>query len=188
MATEVQIALQPQAGQDPAAALAAAAAKLARSTLAALIQQAGEPVTGKVLPPPANLPSGFAQVAVAHQVLTLKLSTPLPVGTSVRIDVQPAPSGPPAVTVQAWPKVTPPQAPPTSPQATQPPLPTAQPHEKTNTAPRQATPVQPAPTTVATTRATTSPLAAGPTTPAPAPQVAATAVPPRPTPSSPPQS
>lgn len=103
MATEVQIALQPQAGQDPAAALTAAAAKLARSSLEMLVQQAGQPITGKIVPPTPNLPAGFSQVAVADMVLTLKLSTPLPVGTPVRIDVQQSQTGQPAVTVQPMP-------------------------------------------------------------------------------------
>ena len=104
MATEVQIALQPQAGQDPAAVLTAAAAKLARTSLEMLVQQAGQPITGKIVPPPANLPSGFSQVTVADMVLTLKLSTSLPAGTPVRIDVQQTPAGPPAVTVQPMPQ------------------------------------------------------------------------------------
>src|SRR6218665_2199018 len=97
--TEVQIALQPTAGQDPAAALTAAAAKLARQSLEMLVQQAGQPLTGKIVPPPPHLPAGMAQIAVGDMVLTLKLSTPLPPGTPVRIDVQQTPNGQPAVVV-----------------------------------------------------------------------------------------
>lgn len=100
VATEVQIALQPQAGSDPAAALTAAAAKLARQSLEMLVQQAGQPLAGKIVPPPPNLQAGMAQIAVADMVLTLKLSTPLPPGTPVRIDVQQTPGGQPAVVVQ----------------------------------------------------------------------------------------
>ncbi len=103
MTTEVQIALQPTAGQDPASTLTAAAAKLARQSLEMLVQQAGQPLTGKIVPPPPNLPAGMAQIAVADMVLTLKLSTPLPPGTPVRIDVQQMPNGQAAVVVQPAP-------------------------------------------------------------------------------------
>lgn len=109
MVTEVQIALQPTAGQDPAAALTAAAAKLARQSLEMLVQQAGQPLSGKIVPPPPNLPAGMAQIAVADMVLTLKLSSPLPPGTPVRIDVQPSATGQPTVVVQTAPAQ--PQAP-----------------------------------------------------------------------------
>src|SRR5690606_41738892 len=111
VATEVQIALQPLAGQDPAAALTAAAAKLARQSLEMLVQQAGQPLAGRIVPPPPNLPAGMAQVAVADLVLTLKLSTPLPPGTPVRIDLQQSPGGQPAIVVQPAPANTPHPAP-----------------------------------------------------------------------------
>jgi len=107
VATEVQIALQLQAGQDPAAALTAAAAKLARQSLELLVQQAGQPLTGRIVPPPPNFPPGLAQIAVADMILTLKLSTPLPPGTPVRIDVQQGANGQPAVVVQPAPAGSP---------------------------------------------------------------------------------
>lgn len=104
LASEVQIALQPTAGQDPAAAIAAAATRLVRLSMDMLVQQVGQSMAGKVLAAPPNFPAGLAQIAVADQVLTLKLSSPLPVGTAVRIDVQPSTAGnSPTIQVQPQP-------------------------------------------------------------------------------------
>lgn len=151
--TEVQIALQPTAGQDPAAALTAAAAKLARQSLEMLVQQAGQPLTGKIVPPPPNLPAGMAQIAVADMVLTLKLSTPLPAGTSVRIDVQQTPNGQPAVVVQPAPTNAPqPNLPaPPMPNSPAPNMPMPAPQTASVPAPQPQVAPQPQPAQQATT-------------------------------------
>jgi hypothetical protein len=193
--TEVQIALQPQAGSDPAAALTAAAAKLARQSLEMLVQQAGQPLTGKIVPPPPNLPAGMAQIAVADMVLTLKLSTPLPPGTPVRIDVQQTPGGQPAVVVQPTPANVPQPSMPAPAMPSNPapnlPLPTAaQPAPQPQVAPQppaaqQAAMVQtavqgqaPAVVTAPQSRpAPTTPQPASTSTPAPASTQAASPMP-----------
>ncbi|MFY8032651.1 MAG: hypothetical protein ACOVO5_12535, partial [Devosia sp.] len=73
MAADMQIALQPQAGQDPAAAVAAAATRLVRLSMEMLAQQVGQSLAGKVLAAPPNFPAALTQIAVADQIVTLKL-------------------------------------------------------------------------------------------------------------------
>ncbi len=184
VATEVQIALQPQAGQDPAAALTAAAAKLARQSLEMLVQQAGQPLTGKIVPPPPNLPAGMAQIAVADMVLTLKLSTPLPVGTPVRIDVQQTANGQPAVVVQPAPVNVPqstvpapamPNMPAPAPSIALPPAQTAAPVPQPQVALQTPVAQQAAMTQTAARAQTTAVVTAPqPRSPAPAPQTSET--------------
>lgn len=187
MATDVQIALQPQAGQDPAAALTAAAVKLVRASLELLIQQAGQAMTGKIMAPPPGLPPGLSQISVADQVLTLKLSAPLPAGTPVRIDVQQTAGGQPAVTVQRVltpqpapaPTVPPPPSPlPLPAAAAQPPqvqAPQPTPPQTAPTPPATAPTPTPAPVTpqLPVTSAASRPVPSAPIAPAPWPPVAA---------------
>lgn len=199
MASEVQIALQPPAGQDPAAALAAAATRLVRLSMDMLVQQVGQSMAGKVLAAPPNFPAGLAQIAVADQVLTLKLSSPLPVGTAVRIDVQPGAAGnSPTIQVQPQPSgpIPPPLAGPiraplpvapasAAPQSPNPPARMGAPPAPLQAAAPAALPPAPSPTPLPTTppapaeRAVARPLQAPAQaqTPAPAAQPTALASP-----------
>lgn len=100
MATDVQIALQPQAGVDPAAAQLAAAVRQVRASLALLSQQVGQTFFGTVVEAP-ELPDGFSQISTTLAHTILRLERPIPPGSRVQISVQPGPSpaAPPLVTV-----------------------------------------------------------------------------------------
>ena len=100
MATDVQIALQPQAGVDPAAAQLAAAVRQVRASLALLSQQVGQTFVGTVVEAP-ELPDGFSQISTTLAHTILRLERPIPPGSRVQISVQPGPSpaAPPLVTV-----------------------------------------------------------------------------------------
>lgn len=100
MATDVQIALQSQAGVDPAAAQVAAAVRQVRASLALLSQQVGQSFVGTVVEAP-ELPSGFSQIATTPAHTILRLERPIPPGSRVQISVQPGPSptAPPVITV-----------------------------------------------------------------------------------------
>jgi hypothetical protein len=92
----VPVQISPTPPPSPELAAANAAIKLVRMSLDALAAQVGQQLAGKVL---AGAPAGLTQIALADQVLTLKLSMPLPAGTQVQIQVQPGPNGQPSVTV-----------------------------------------------------------------------------------------
>lgn len=91
MATDVQIALQPQAGVDPAAAQLAAAVRQVRASLALLSQQVGQTFVGTVVEAP-ELPDGFSQISTTLAHTILRLERPIPPGSRVQISVQPGPS------------------------------------------------------------------------------------------------
>lgn len=91
---------QIPATPDQQAAAAVAAVKLVRASFEALALQLGQQLAGKVV---TGAPPGLTQIAVADQVLTLKLDVPLTPGTQVQINVQPGPSGQPAVTITPQP-------------------------------------------------------------------------------------
>jgi hypothetical protein len=170
MATDVQIALQPQAGQDPEMALATAAVRQARSTLAALAQQMGQSLAGKVLAA-TNLPPGFTQIAAGSEIFTFKLAAPLPAGLPVTIGVAPgARTQAPQVTIQphvlgpaaSAPVPTPqaraaPMLPGPPPQMPSPAQPTGEPVMRT------AIPASPLPAPIAAPQAASAPAAPAPT-------------------------
>lgn len=126
----------PQTPDQAATAAAAAAVKLVRASLDALMQQMGQQLTGKIVP---GAPTGLTQIALADQVLTLKLSQPLPAGTQVQVQVQPGANGQPAVTVTPQPVLPQAQMPaPAAPQQSAPLLP-----QQSAPLPQAAPPAQP---------------------------------------------
>lgn len=100
----VQTALQPTAGIDPAAVQIAAAVQQARASLGMLAQHVGKSFVGTVQAAP-ELPHGFQQISTTLAHTIVRLEQPIPVGSVVEMRVSPgsSPGSPPVVTVTLLP-------------------------------------------------------------------------------------
>ncbi|MDP1732147.1 MAG: flagellar hook-length control protein FliK [Devosia sp.] len=166
----------PQAAASRPETAAAAALRLAGASLEALALKAGQVLEARVLGTNAN---GLTQLAIAGQMLTVRLSLPTPPGTQLRVQVQAGgPQSPPVLVAQTQAASVPQTAPPPLP-AAPPQLPL--PQTVVRQAPAEGRPAaQPVIVPAATPTGAAPTLAATPTSPqpvTPAPNVPAAAAP-----------
>lgn len=94
--------LSPQLPAPLAEMAEAAAIKVARAGLEALGLEVGQVLDAKVL---GTSPNGLTQLSLAGQLLSVKLSLPVPAGTQLQLKVQAGgPQGPPVLVAQALPQ------------------------------------------------------------------------------------